>query len=273
MSNGTLARGVAPETQVIPHSQAIPDFPGASSAGCYHATLGTNTRIPHFSPGYQRFFVHHPDRPALSTRQVVPLPSSGSTEDTTNLDDDERQAPAVIYRSPEKTGTGRRRCRRACAINIEGLWIDKDDLSTGAGQGSGMISVYECHWAGSSNTCGMWTIGSRAHVGAHIRKWHNQSHADSTIKCQCQWDGCTTSKAMLKDSINRHVVTVHLGEGFHCQGCNKEFSRKDVYNKHVTSADVCRDAGAAIVYATEHRVIDARQALQRGGDAVRYSCR
>ena len=79
------------------------------------------------------------------------------------------------------------------------------------------------------------------------------------MKCSCLWDGCTTSKVMLKDSLNRHVVTVHFGEGFHCQGCDQNFSRKDVYNKHVESGGVCRNAGAAIVYDI---VLAAVQALK-----------
>ncbi|KAF8557862.1 hypothetical protein OG21DRAFT_1504845 [Imleria badia] len=132
-----------------------------------------------------------------------------------------------------------------------------------------MISVHECHWAKSSDPCETWIIGSRSRVSAHIRKWHAQKHVERRVKCL--WDGCTTSKAMLKDSINRHVVTVHLDEGFHCQGCNEFFSRKDVYGQHVESGEVCREAGAAIVYGTERREIDARQALQLGGHAVRYS--
>ena len=72
---------------------------------------------------------------------------------------------------------------------------------------------------------------------------------------------------MLKDSINRHVVTVHIEEVFHCLGCNQEFSRKDVYNKHVRKVEVCRDVGPAMVYGTGRGVIDTRQALRRdGGD-------
>ena len=35
-----------------------------------------------------------------------------------------------------------------------------------------------------------------------------------------------------------------------------------MFNKHVESGGVCRNAGAAIVYDTERRLIDTRQALQ-----------
>lgn len=152
---------------------------------------------------------------------------------------------------------------------MEGLWIDKEDLYASAGQGSGMISVHEYHWAKSSDPCGMWIIGSRSRIGARIRKWDISRYVDSRVKCL--WEGCNTSKAMVKDSINRHVVTVHLGEGFHCQGCNLVFSRKDMYDQHVANGEACREAGAAIVYGTEYRVIDTRQALQRGGHALRYA--
>ena len=78
---------------------------------------------------------------------------------------------------------------------------------------------------------------------------------------------------MLRDSVNRHVVTVHFGEVFHCQGCRQVFPRKDVYNQHVEGNEACRDAGAAILYKTGHREINTRQILQQEftGDAVRFS--
>lgn len=77
---------------------------------------------------------------------------------------------------------------------------------------------------------------------------------------------------MTKGSMNRHVVTVHLGEGFHCKGCDQEFPRKDVYNQHINDNEECKGAGAVMVYGTERRVIDARQALQ-GGGITRYGSR
>jgi len=185
----------------------------------------------------------------------------------------ERRPAAVIYRSSQKKGAGRRRFQRACTINIEGMWIDKEDLHSRTSQDNPMIRIHECRWAQSSEPCGMWIVGSKLHIGAHILKWHKQGHADSTAKCQCLWDGCTISKVMRKDSINRHIVTVHLGEGFHCHGCDQEFSRRDVYDKHVQNGEVCRNGGAAIMYGAEHRVIDARQALQQSGATVRYAGR
>ena len=239
----------------------------------HDASLGADVRFLHLSshPEYQCFFntQHQPTTPAFSTSNlnVVLSSSLGSAENSANSVYNERETPVVSYLPPEKKGSGRRRCQGASAINIEGLWIDKNDLYSGAG----MISVHECQWARSSDPCGMWIIGSRPRVSAHIRKWHTQSQAGS--RSMCLWDGCTTSKAMLKDSINRHIVTVHLDEGFHCQGCEQVFSRKDVYDQHVESGELCHDAGATLVYGTERREIDTRRVLQRGGHTIRYSGR
>ncbi|KAI9568853.1 hypothetical protein HD554DRAFT_2096256 [Boletus coccyginus] len=193
---------------------------------------------------------------------AVSSSSSRSTEDVTNFSSHEMQPPVMMYRPPDKSSLGRRRSKRACAINIGELRIDKDDLHSDAGRSSGMINVHECQWAKSSNPCGMWITGSRSCVGAHIRKWHaRQRHAGNTVRCL--WEGC--ARTMLRDSLNRHVMTVHLGECFRCRGCDQEFSRKDAYNKHVKDDEVCRDAVATMMYGTEHRVIDTRQALYRGG--------
>ncbi|KAF8420566.1 hypothetical protein L210DRAFT_3574491 [Boletus edulis BED1] len=274
-TKGTLACGKTPEPLVMPHSEVLPDLssgdPAFRSARHHHASLGTDVNILDFYPPSS--FAPQPDHPAFTTSNILPPSSSSSTQRVTSFAHDEGQPPIVIYRAPKKKGPCRRRCQRACAINIEGLWIDRDDLHSGAGQGSGMISVHECQWAKSTNSCGMWIMGSRSRVGAHIRNWHRQRHADSKVKCP--WDECTTVEAMLKDSISRHIVTVHLGEGYHCLGCHQEFPRKDVYDKHVENGDVCRSTGAAIVYGTERREIDTRRALQRGfgREAVRYADR
>ena len=113
------------------------------------------------------------------------------------------QPLVMMYRPPDKKSSGRRRSQRACAINIgePELWIDKTDLHSDAGDSSGMITVHECQWAMSDDPCGMWIIGSRSRVGAHIREWHaRQGYTDTTSTCL--WEKC--AKTMHKGSINRH---------------------------------------------------------------------
>lgn len=211
---------------------------------------------------YSLALVPQPDHPTFPKASSIPasLSSSSSGQGRIMVHTDESKLPAIIYRPTEKKISRRPSSQRACAVNIEGLWVDKADLCCGASH----IIVHECQWAHSSNPCGMWIIGSRSRVGDHIRKWHKQS---VTNRGKCLWDGCP--KTMLEGSINRHVVTVHLGEGFFCQGCHQTYSRKDVYDQHVAKEEACKDAGAMLVYGTERRAIDTRQALH-GGNATRY---
>jgi hypothetical protein len=77
---------------------------------------------------------------------------------------------------------------------------------------------------------------------------------------------------MLKESISRHILNIHLGETWECQGCEKAITRKDVYGRHAVSSDFegCRTAGALITYSADVRVINARAALDSGG-RLRYA--
>lgn len=234
----------------------------------HHASnLGTDVGFPPLSHGYQSFFAHQTGHTMFSTSNTIPPSSPRSIINYTHH---EERLLVMVYCPPEKKVSDRRRHRRACAVEIEGTWIDKDDLYMGAVQGNGMISVHECQWAKYSNPCGMWIVGSRSHVGAHIRKWHAQMHVENA-RTNCLWDGCTIDHVMLKDSIKRHVVSVHLGETFQCQSCPKVFPRSNVYDKHAEKSEGCRGVGATIVYGTERKVIDTHRALKGKGNKVRYT--
>ena len=123
-------------------------------------------------------FVLQLDHPTFPENSILGSSPSDSTEEHASFVSDETQ-PLVLYRPAEQRGSGRRRWQRACAINIEGL----DDLYSGTSQGSNTISVHECRWAKPSNPCRTWLIGSRSRVGAHMRRWHTQAHADGTANC------------------------------------------------------------------------------------------
>ena len=142
-----------------------------------------------FIHGYQCLFLHQLGPFELSAGGFPPI-SSDTTEDALNYVSNERQPPAMIYRAPERQGPGHRRSRRPCRINIKGLWIDKEDLRHGARQGSGTISVHKCRWDASNGPCGMWIMGSRSHVGAHIRTWHSRRRQVNST-AECLWEGCT----------------------------------------------------------------------------------
>ncbi|KAG9311442.1 hypothetical protein JVU11DRAFT_8555 [Chiua virens] len=252
-----------PDMQPIPHTlmrtqsdttrTLISEFSGTQ--GHYHTDLETEPEHGHYGS---------------LTSSILASTSLTSTEDVTSSINDrkKKRPPVFIYHPAEKRGPGHPRSRRACAINIDGIWIDKEELSSAAEQGNDLIVVHECLWAKDGNPCDMWIVGSRSGVGAHVRKWHGYTHTEGRATLACMWDGC--EKKMTQGSINRHVVTAHLEERFHCQGCEQTFSRKDVYKQHVEKEEVCKGLGAKMVYGTERRVIDVHEALQQEG-ALRYS--
>lgn len=72
---------------------------------------------------------------------------------------------------------------------------------------------------------------------------------------------------MQRQSIARHVLTVHLGEVWECQGCGKEISRNDAYWQHAARSNFedCRTSGALVTYLAGARMVNARAALDGGG--------
>ncbi|KAG1824038.1 hypothetical protein EV424DRAFT_1396664 [Suillus variegatus] len=58
----------------------------------------------------------------------------------------------------------------------------------------------------------------------------------------CHWDGC--GKEMQKESISRHIVTVHLSDKMKCGSCGKQFTRSDSKLRHlkVSKRKECRES-------------------------------
>ncbi|KAF9232219.1 hypothetical protein BU15DRAFT_81483 [Melanogaster broomeanus] len=188
---------------------------------------------------------------AVSSSHIMsaPPPSAGQRAAAAT---DEPQHPVVLFHVSPKRSLGRRRGRRACAINVDAV----SSMSTNA---SGLDP---------KTHAGMWVIGTKGFIASHIQKWHTKSREDRK-STKCQWDGCDAG-VMLKDSIGRHIVNIHLGELLFCNECGKESPRKDVYEQHLERSEGCRAAGAAVTYLTEIKMIDAHEALKRRG-AVRHA--
>ncbi|KIJ11286.1 hypothetical protein PAXINDRAFT_84709, partial [Paxillus involutus ATCC 200175] len=110
--------------------------------------------------------------------------------------------------------------------------------------------------------CNLWIKGDKSWINDHIQKWHGGKPGGDKVEVDCRWSTC--QKKMLKESISRHVVTIHLGEKWKCQGCREEIVRKDAYERHA-SKEGCQDAGALIMYYADARMIDTCAALGEGG--------
>lgn len=162
------------------------------------------------------------------------------------------------------------RCRQpARAIEYYGLWIDEAELQQGLAEPNGNISVYPCRWEDQS-PCRLWVKGVKSCINLHIQKWHGGKPGGNKVKTDCRWSGC--GMVMQRQSIARHIVTVHLGEVWECQGCGKEITRNDAYEQHAARSNFedCRTSGALVTYSAGARVVNTRTALD-GGGKLRYA--
>lgn len=171
---------------------------------------------------------------------------------------------------PQDSIVSSRRRRGARAIEYGGLWIDEQELLEGLTEHNGQLNVHQCFWKEDRSPCHLWIKGDKSSINAHIQKWHRGRPGGEKLKADCRWFTCR--KTILKESISRHILSIHLGETWKCQGCGKAIARKDVYVRHVERSDFegCRTAGALITYSADVRVIDARAALDSGG-SLRYA--
>ena len=167
------------------------------------------------------------------------------------------------------TGSFRRK-RAARAIEFDGLWVDEEDLLKGLTEPDAKLTVHQCRWEEDHSPCPLWIRGDKSSISTHIQKWHGGKLGGDKFQVDCRWSTC--GKSMLKESIGRHIVTVHLGEVWECQGCGKGIVRNDAYGRHAERSDfdACRTSGALITYSADARVIDARVALASGG-GLRYA--
>ncbi|KAF8557857.1 hypothetical protein OG21DRAFT_1504840 [Imleria badia] len=167
---------------------------------------------------------------------------------------------------PHQNSSGsfyRRRVRSA--VEYDGACIDEEELIKGLKEPDGKLTVHQCLWEVDHSPCHLWIRGEKSAVNAHIQKWHGwQPEGDNKSRVDCRW--CACGKMMLRESIARHIVNVHLGEIWECQGCGKEIARSDAYGQHAEKSefDACQTSGALITYTTDARVIDAPIALESG---------
>ncbi|KAF8557838.1 hypothetical protein OG21DRAFT_1494390 [Imleria badia] len=175
---------------------------------------------------------------------------------------------ALLLPSPnvnrDSTASSLRR-RGARAIEYGGLWVDEAELFEGLTEPNGKLYVHQCLWEEDRSPCHLWIKSDKSCINAHIQKWHGGRPGGDKLEAECRWSAC--GKRMLKESIARHILSIHLGEMRECRGCGKGIARKDAYERHVVKAESegCRIAGALVTYSAEVRVIDARAALDGGG--------
>ena len=177
----------------------------------------------------------------------------------------------IFHRAPRRHSTGPPRHRRASrSLEYNGLWIDEEELRTALSEHDGKLIVHQCRWEESVSPCGLWVTGDKSSINVHIQRWHGGTLGGDKSQADCRWSGC--GKVMLKESIPRHIVAIHLDEVWECQGCGKELVRNDAYGRHAAKSGSpgCQTSGSVISYSTNAREVDARAVLE-SGERLRYA--
>ncbi|KAF8131951.1 hypothetical protein EV363DRAFT_1329536 [Boletus edulis] len=235
----------------LDQASAHPSYPCPPHTTHFHYSCSEPSFLHHSSP-YQSF------GPTLH-RFVPNLTSIGSLQMSS-------RTPLALYCGPRvSSACSLRRRRAARAIEYNGLWIDEEELLNGLTEPEGKLTIHQCCWEEDRSPCLLWITGDKSRINAHIQRWHGWNPGGDKLQVDCRWSAC--GKMMLKESIARHIVNIHLGAMWECQGCGKDFVRNDVYGQHAAKSDVeaCRTLGALITYSGDAREIDACTALQSGG--------
>ncbi|KIM64267.1 hypothetical protein SCLCIDRAFT_115761 [Scleroderma citrinum Foug A] len=89
---------------------------------------------------------------------------------------------------------------------------------------------HTCAWVVGNACCGLPVF--RHMFPTHLRDYHGITGSDRT-QFQCRWVGC--GAVMNKESINRHVMEMHLQTRHTCPFCRENFSRRHTLNSHIRS--------------------------------------
>ncbi|KAG9312297.1 hypothetical protein JVU11DRAFT_7607 [Chiua virens] len=122
-----------------------------------------------------------------------------------------------VHIAPQDCTPSLRHRRRARAIEYGGLWLDEEELRKALLETDGKLVVLQCLWEQDHSPCHLWIKGDKSYINAHIQKWHGGKPGEEKLEVDCHWSSCW--KKMRKESITRHILGVHLGELWECQGC------------------------------------------------------
>ncbi|KAF8557863.1 hypothetical protein OG21DRAFT_1494401 [Imleria badia] len=249
------------ETGTLHHflaqASAHPSHACSSHATQFHSPC-LEPSIPHRSPSHQAF-----SQTLLHFNPHSTPTGSLETYSRSHL-------PFYRVSHQNSPGSSHSKCA-ARAIEYDGLRVDEQELLKALIEPDGKLTVHQCRWEEDHSACLLWIRGDKSSINAHIQKWHGGKPGGEKLQVHCRWSAC--GKTMLKESIARLIVDIHLGEIWECQGCGKEITRSDAYRRHAERSDFngCKTSGALITYSGDVRVIDARAALECGGGPTGYA--
>ena len=92
--------------------------------------------------------------------------------------------------------------------------------------------MHVCQWADQGILCGETIRGNKRNIALHLYRRHNIPLGAHKMQQECRWLNC--SRVMQRESISRHIHTVHLRERARCScGCGLFFARSDSLRRHL----------------------------------------
>ncbi|KAG9315381.1 hypothetical protein JVU11DRAFT_4528 [Chiua virens] len=90
----------------------------------------------------------------------------------------------------------------------------------------------ECRWLALDGTpCLSSVVPNRRGVIDHLHHAHGIRPGDEKVRQTCLWEHCGTS--LNKESLGRHILTVHLRKKVKCPECRELFAREDSLRRHL----------------------------------------
>lgn len=91
--------------------------------------------------------------------------------------------------------------------------------------------ILACQWVTNGAPCGKPIMGDRRNVVEHMQHSHGIKPGEEKFRQTCLWEGCR--KILNKESLARHILTVHLKEKVYCAECGLYFAREDSLKRHL----------------------------------------
>ncbi|KAG8220771.1 hypothetical protein J3R82DRAFT_2202 [Butyriboletus roseoflavus] len=110
-----------------------------------------------------------------------------------------------------------------------------------------LTPAYPCQWFDGAIPCNEVVSSTKSAIGQHLLDAHAiRLKGDKTTQV-CLWEAC--QKTMRRESIARHILTVHMQDKVLCPSCRLRFARADSMQRHhktcLTKREAEREASLA----------------------------
>lgn len=91
---------------------------------------------------------------------------------------------------------------------------------------------FECRWLVQNGApCGLFVTADRRSVHEHLQHVHGIKPGEEKARETCFWEHCRT--VLKKESLARHILTVHVKDKVCCDDCGLLFAREDSLKRHL----------------------------------------